>query len=152
MSIRLLRFLRVLSLSLSLFQHELQGRCANAIQVVRSPIKRCENFCGCWLSHVSSCLTTCLLFRIHYILIFRVTNLLFRIHNNNLYRSSIVGSNPVACLTLNLTIPLRTKNDSRRVFPLTLSLRDSIRQEVGSTHSWCSPQLCSTSQHGRILL
>ena len=154
MSIRLLRFLRIISLSLSL-----------SLSSARASRQVCERytsgsftnqavqeFCGCWLSHVSSCLTTCLLFRIHYILIFRVTNLLFRIHNNNLYRSSIVGSNPVACLTLNLTIRLRTSRDSRRVSPLTLSLRDSIRREVGSTHSWCSPQLCSTSQHGRILL
>ena len=157
MSIRLLRFLRIISLFLSLSsarasrqvcERYTSGSFTN--QAVREFLWVLVESCF-ELSHYMSVISHSRHHTFFYSSLSSYTYPFF--HNNtSLYRYLIVGSNPVACLTHNLTIPLRTKNDSRRVFPLTLSLRDSIRREVGSTHSWCSPQLCSTSQHGRILL
>ena len=86
MSIRLLRFLRVLSLSLSLFRHELQGRCANAIQVVRSPIKRCKNFVGVgWVMFRVVSLHVCYFaFTTYFFFIFRVTRICYFVLTTNL--------------------------------------------------------------------
>ena len=155
MSIRLLRFLRIISLSLSLFSTSFKAGVrtlfkwfvhqSSGARILWVLVESCFE-----LSHDMSVISHSL-----HTFFFHLSSdksVLSYSQQHTLYRSSIVGSNPVACLTLNLTIPLRTSRDSRRVSPLTLLLRDSIRREVGSTRSWCSPQLCSTNQHGRILL